>query len=433
MREFRILGYGGFSSLATKILIILALLAGCVSESDQNQIEASGDEISFALPMPVREKTPLPSSVTVVGSVEIVELGIRRNLEIDGDQARATIASIPVGSYTIRIQFIAQTPQWGDVTLAQASQPIDIGAGSNGVSFTNENYLPLPDDDNDSIDNITEIRIGTNPFVADQPTNVGGIVSSNTTWNLINSPYFITSDVSIAYGITLQIDADVKIIGNNGNIKVFGILDSKGTDNAKIKFDNVNIVPGGGLTNEWFRINIDYAEVSSGSIYSPTGNSGYGSISLRNSVLTNIEYMYLWYPKEDCFIEKNLFINSGGISVGHSDNIKVYVRNNAFYQSTDDYGQEYAIKNWASYDTSETIVEYNSFLNTDRIALMLPGGYTSANITAINNYWNTTDTVIIEAMIYDKNDDLSSSDYITYSPFLSEPDPNTPDITSYVP
>jgi len=264
-------------------------------------------------------------------------------------------------------------------------------------------------------------------------TDVGGILSTNTTWNLINSPYLITSDVQIAYGITLQIDADVKVIGNNGNIKVFGVLNATGMENAKIKFDGVNIVPGNGPTNEWFRINIDYAEVNSGSIYYPTGNAVYGSISLRNSILTNMAYMYLWYPVEDCIIEKNIFINSGGISVGHNNNIKVYVRNNAFYQYTGDNGQEYAIKNWASYGTSETVVEYNSFLSNDRFALILPGGYTSSSITAVNNYWNTTDTAVIDSMIYDKNDDLSSAEYITYSPFLTTPDPNTPDISPYIP
>lgn len=32
----------------------------------------------------------------------------------------------------------------------------------------------------------------------------------------------------------------------------------------------------------------------------------------------------------------------------------------------------FAIENWASYNSSETIVEYNSFMSTDRVALSLP-------------------------------------------------------------
>ncbi|MFQ5585834.1 MAG: hypothetical protein ACE5GF_03315 [Thermodesulfobacteriota bacterium] len=72
-------------------------------------------------------------------------------------------------------------------------------------------------------------------------------------------------------------------------------------------------------------------------------------------------------------------------------------------------------------------------MSTDRVALMLPSGYTSAGITAINNYWNTTtDTGVIDSMIYDKNDDLGSADYIIYTPFLTTPDVNTPDPTPYL-
>ena len=263
-------------------------------------------------------------------------------------------------------------------------------------------------------------------------TSVGGIISSNTTWNLINSPYLITSKVQIAHGITLQIDEGVKVIGNDGDIQVFGILNAIGSINAKIKFDNVNIVPGNGPTNEWLTINIDYAEVNSGSIYYPTGNAVYGSLSLRNSILLNISYIYLIRPTEDSFFERNIFISSGGISVLDHESGSIYIRNNVFYQYTGDNGQEYAIKNNGSSGTSETIAESNSFLSTDRIALILPNAFTSADITAINNYWNTTDTSEIESMIYDKNDDLGSANYIMYSPFLIVPHPDTPDSTPYI-
>jgi len=262
-------------------------------------------------------------------------------------------------------------------------------------------------------------------------TGIGGILSSDMTLDLVNSPYLITSDIQIPYGLTFTIEPGVKIIGNNKSIKVFGLFNAIGTENSRIKFENVEIVPGSGLTNEWFKIHIDYAEVNSGSIYA-AGNAAHGSILLRNSVITDIPMIYLWYPVEDCVIEKNIFINTGGISVGLHYGIKVYIRNNAFYRYTGYSGKVYAVENWNSYDTSETIVEYNSFLSSDRVALMLPSGYPNTDMTAINNYWNTTDTAIIESMIYDRNDDLGVANYITYTPFLTSPDPNTPDISPYI-
>ena len=45
---------------------------------------------------------------------------------------------------------------------------------------------------------------------------------------------------------------------------------------------------------------------------------------------------------------------------------------------------------------------------------------------AASNYWSTIDTSNIAAMIFDKNDDLSSAGYINYEPVLAAPDPKTP-------
>ena len=42
-----------------------------------------------------------------------------------------------------------------------------------------------------------------------------------------------------------------------------------------------------------------YSEIISGSIYYATGNAIYGSISLTNSLLTDIPMLYLWYPEKD--------------------------------------------------------------------------------------------------------------------------------------
>jgi len=261
-------------------------------------------------------------------------------------------------------------------------------------------------------------------------TAVGGIISVNTTWTLANSPYILTSVVQLAYGATLTIQPGVVIQG--GVIKVFGTMNAIGNNSSRIFFDNVFIRPEG-ISTQFHSINIQFADINAEYFYY-NGNAAYGNLTLKDSKLQNIpggQNIYLWYPTSDCYIERNIFINSGGISVGTSNNIKVYVRNNVFFQQATEYSgafgpQTYAIKNWASYDTSETIVAYNSFLSTDRVALLLPVGYTNAKITAINNYWNTTNASEIDSMIFDKNDSLSSASYITYTPFLTSPDPSTP-------
>ena len=253
-------------------------------------------------------------------------------------------------------------------------------------------------------------------------TNIGGVISKDTVLTVENSPYKLTEDLQVAYGATLTIEPGVIIDGDNNHIKISGVLNANGTKNDKITFNNVNIKLNGTSKENSF-MDISFAEINGGSIVSPGGGSGYGSFNLRDSHIKNTEdYMYVWYPKADVNIERNIFENSGGISVGTRGSTKVYIRNNVFYKQT----RGFAVENWASYNSSETIVEYNSFMSTDKIALRLPSGYNNANMTAINNYWNTNDTEVIDNMIFDKKDNLGSARIIEILPILEEPHENTP-------
>jgi len=255
-------------------------------------------------------------------------------------------------------------------------------------------------------------------------TEVGGIINVNTTWSLADSPYSVVNDVQLAYGATLTVEPNVVINGGGLSIKVWGTLDATGNEQSRIVFENVHIKPGiSGSAITPYLISLKFCELNGGAIYEPTGSAIYGSLLLQDSILNGTSsFLHLWYPTSDCYVERNIFNNAKGIDAGMSGGVKVYVTNNVFFDQTTGY----AVKNWASYDTSELIVRYNSFLSTDRIALMLPSGFTSSGMTASENYWNTLDTNIIDSMIYDRNDDLSSADYIGYVPVLTEPDPNTP-------
>jgi chitodextrinase len=262
-------------------------------------------------------------------------------------------------------------------------------------------------------------------YAEKQHTEVGGIIHSDAVWTKDQSPYRLTKDVQISYGSTLVIDPGVVVEGNNHSIQTFGTLEAIGTSTSIITLNDVQVAPGANTRDTPYLIHIEFSDVFGGSIYPPTGHAVYGSLILRDSKLTNTTYLYLWYPIRDVFIERNIFMNAGGISVGTSDDVKVFIRNNVFYQQNSPY-EQYAITNWASYSISETIVEYNSFLSTDRIALRLPSGYSHSKMTAANNYWSTKDPKVIESMIYDKRTDLASADYINYSPILSKPHELTP-------
>ncbi len=271
-----------------------------------------------------------------------------------------------------------------------------------------------------------------NVIINSTGTDVGGIISSNTTWTIEGSPYNLTSKIQIDTPATLTIESGVVIMGNQYSIQTWGTLNAVGTQENWITFNETHIEPGSsGSPTSPFLINISYAKLMGGSIYRPTGHAVYGSISLTNSYLWDMDsYMYIWYPVADCIITGNTIITESEkiISAGIDNEINLLIRNNAIQGLNLNSSTSGLIENWAAYDSSEMIVEFNSFLNTNSVAVALPSGYTNARMSAINNFWGTTNTSVIESMILDRNDDLERNSYIEYEPFLSEPHPDTPQI-----
>lgn len=262
-------------------------------------------------------------------------------------------------------------------------------------------------------------------------TQVGGIINTNTTWSLANSPYELTAKVQIANGSTLTIEPGVSVYGNGQAIEVFGTLKAIGNAANRIKFTNTKVSPGSQPSSLLFLIDLNYLEFNLGAIYPAGVGEIYGSLNLRNSIIEGIDYIYVWYPKADCVIERNIFKNSGGISIGTSDSVKVSIQNNVFIGQKGNQTRTYAVEVWASYGSSQTLVQNNSFLSTTLIALALPVG-ASGQMAATNNYWNTTNPSTIAGMIFDKNDNLGSPGFIVFEPFLSAPHPNTPNPVPYL-
>jgi parallel beta-helix repeat protein len=253
---------------------------------------------------------------------------------------------------------------------------------------------------------------------------VGGIISTNTVWSNTTEPYTFSSAVQVKNGVTLTIAPGVQL--QSGSISVFGNIQIAGTKQAPVQLNGVTIVPAGnGDPAKLFSMDIQNMQMTGGSLYYPTGNAIYGTLRLQDSVLTNVPYMYVWYPTSNVLIKGNIFNNFGGISVG-SSSTNVLIENNLFNGS----GQMgYLVENWASYGSAMTTVRYNSFLNSIGTAVMLPAGYSSAALDARYNYWGTTNAAAIEARIYDDNDNLAAAGSIAYSPFLTNAHPDTPSMS----
>jgi hypothetical protein len=219
------------------------------------------------------------------------------------------------------------------------------------------------------------------------------------------------------------------MVGGNGyNLETFGTLSVQGTALQRVEIDDLHIKPGPS-SSTLFVMDINYAQITGGSLYKATGHSITGQLLLRDSVIKDMNnYLYLWYIAADSYIERNVFIRSGGISAGMSS-INLYVENNAFYEMSTNY----AVENWAAYGSAMVYVHNNSFWDTGEIALILPSGYSSSQMIGTSNYWGTTNTTIIESMIFDISDDLSCAGSIDYSGYLSVEHPDTPDYTLFLP
>jgi hypothetical protein len=242
------------------------------------------------------------------------------------------------------------------------------------------------------------------------------VISEDTQWDA--GEITLKSDVQIAYGVTLTIPPGTNLEANSSNVTVFGELLIKGvSQNTKIRQLNMSFARLN--SSELGYIQINDSIIEGGGIFSL---NGYGYFDIKDSLLKEIPGLGVWYPRQDSSIERNIFQNFGGIRV-FLNGFSLVIKNNVFISLTNSF----AIKVTADYQTTLKL-EFNSFLLTDKNAIELqygaddvPGG-----VTAINNYFGTTDESVIQNMILDKNDDLQYPTEVEYIPFLMEPHPDTP-------
>jgi hypothetical protein len=261
-------------------------------------------------------------------------------------------------------------------------------------------------------------------------TTVGGELTGNTTWTTSNSPYIIETTILIPEQVTLTIESGVEIVTQLTSDALFvinGIIDAQGTADSPINIDGNgasfifktnNLLSGGFMS-------LTYCNIKNAERAFWFDNTA--SINITHSDLSDLcQPSHLWFPAQDSYIEYNTFVNSSGIEIATDDYYSnaygmVNVRYNLFTLN-----QGFFISNLASYGLNKVNVNNNTFINTNGIVLVVERGYTTVDMDASQNYWGTSDTSIIDLMIFDKNDDSSCNSYINYIPIIDAPNPETP-------
>ena len=100
-------------------------------------------------------------------------------------------------------------------------------------------------------------------------------------------------------------------------------------------------------TSSQGEIDLAFVRVEGGSLLDQRlqkGQHANGRLALRDSYVTGAPPIYLYMPTGECALERNVFSETGGISVG-TDGVEVLVTNNVFHRQTSGY----AVSNWARY------------------------------------------------------------------------------------
>ena len=319
---------------------------------------------------------------------------------------------LPTASFTVNpisvvalveVSFDASSSSDSDGTII--SYTWNFGDGSNGSGvITNNIYenagdytVQLTVSDNDSAsDSITmdiEVISGT---IAD------GIISSNTTWTIDNSPYIIINeDLQIAQNVTLSIEEGVIVKANPGKkIKVAGNLNTNGSEGLPVKFTSLG-------SSKWR--GIEFIDSPNSNINNTIIENAEQAINLEDTSLVNFVgnvFRYNeWAVTDNGGYQKmhflnNTFLNNEEVFYGiRTSGTENRFENNIFIDNNNVFSFGYYF--------GQTVITNNNFLNNNFIIRAPEIGYGYGTVDMLNNWWGTTDTSIIDSYIEDGNDDVT--------------------------
>lgn len=271
------------------------------------------------------------------------------------------------------------------------------------------------------------------PTHATTGTHVGGILSADTTWTATGGPYYVDSTVQIPAGVTLRIEPGAEVYrgtltgSSTSFFVVAGTLNAAGTGGSPVLFDGSGsgrlATPASSATHA--EIFIRNATVSNFDSIFFSNSGGYSDYVLTDSVVRRIDYFtYIWYPKAEVRIERNLFVDAGTLSIGKQSTATGGVFDNRFRGVTPTNHYPTYIESWAAY--GERLQVHGNTFEPGPAPQYALAVRSDGAIDATGNDWGTLDVSEAKRRVLDAEDDINLPSVVPVEPLLAGPSASSP-------
>ncbi|BCD97305.1 BspA family leucine-rich repeat surface protein [Marinagarivorans cellulosilyticus] len=225
-------------------LICSSFLGGCFNKSEKQEweVEPDGQQSTFAVPQKVSNKV----------EPEYLSARVRLNngdwqpLTISGGSATGRMEDIPEGAHSITVQFVYNDPRYGELVLAETTQPVTITAGQRTrLEIADNDYdLSRFDDDSDGISNADELDQATDPTDAmDPPSAISSSVGDSSSAPSSSSSVSESSSSESTSSETNSSSSEAGSSSSDGNIIEVPVLMANAGDDVSIQEgDEVQLV-----------------------------------------------------------------------------------------------------------------------------------------------------------------------------------------------